>query len=73
MRWPFGKNQKKQKKKKQKKKQKTKKKEKVKKDKNTKKRAFQLSVKIFFFLRGGCPKIAFFDNLAQKTRTPKTL
>ena len=36
-----------------------KKKEKVKKHKNTKKRAFQLSVKIFFFL-GGCPKIAFF-------------
>ena len=42
--------------------------------KNTKyqKRVFQLSVKIFFFL-GGCPKIPFFDNLAQKARTQKTL
>ena len=51
------------------KKEKTKK-EKVKKHKNTKKRAFQLSVKIFLFLTG-CPKIAFFDTLAQKMRTPK--
>ena len=25
-----------------------------------------------FFIRGG-PKIPFFDNLAQKARTPKTL
>ena len=45
---------------------------KSKKHKNTKKRAFQLSVKIFFFLTG-YPKIAFFDTLAQKTRTQKTL
>ena len=37
--------------------------------KNTNKRAFQLSVKISF-LRG-CPKIPFFDNLAQKARTQK--
>ena len=81
MRWPFGpphltlkpsKKNKKPKKKTKKTNKKNKKKEKVKKHKNTKKRAFQLSVKIFFFL-GGCPKIAFFDNLAQKTRTPKTL
>ena len=88
MRWPFGpphltlkpskkkqktKNKKNQKKKNRKinKKKKTKE-EKQKKHKNTKKRAFQLSVKISFFL-GGCPKIAFFDNLAQKARTPKTL
>ena len=53
-------------------KQKNTKKRKSKKHKNTKKKAFQLSVKIVFFW-GGCPKIAFFDNLAQKTRTPKTL
>ena len=85
MRWPFGpphltlkpskKNQKRNKKTKKYKKKQTKKtkkkKQKVKKHKNTKKRAFQLSIKMFFF--GGCPKIAFFDNLAQKARTPKTL
>ena len=35
------------------------------------KRAFQLSVSVFFF--GWCPKFPFFDNLAQKARTQKTL
>ena len=83
MRWPFGpphltlKPSKKNKTKKTKQKttqKKTKKKKnqerKRKKHKNTKKRAFQLSVKIFLFLTG-YPKIAFFDTLAQKTRTQK--
>ena len=51
------------------KKQTKKKNQKVQKHKNTKKRAFQLSVKISFL--GGIPKIALFDNLAQKARTPK--
>ena len=79
---PSKKNKKKQQKNKNKKEKKTKKKttkkqkkkknqeRKRKKHKNTKKRAFQLSVKIFFFLTG-YPKIAFFDTLAQKTRTQK--
>ena len=33
---------------------------------------FQLSVKFFFFL-GGFSKFPFFDTLAQKALTPKTL
>ena len=44
---------------------------KQKKHKNAKKRAFQLSVIFSFF--GGCPKFPFFDNLAKKARTQKTL
>ena len=78
MRWPFGpphltlKPLQKQKETTKTKNKKTNKKQKVKKHKNTKKKTFQLSVKISFFW-GGCPKIAFFDNLAQKARTPKTL
>ena len=63
---------KKKQKKPQKKKDKRNKERTRKKDKNTKKGAFQLSVKIFFFL-GVCPKIAFLDNLAQKARTQETL
>ena len=81
MRWPFGpphltlkpsKKKTKQKKTTKNNKKTTKKNQerKSKKHKNTKKRAFQLSVKIFFFLTG-YPKIAFFDTLAQKTRTQK--
>ena len=84
MRWPFGPphptlkpSKKKQKNKKNKKKKKTNKKKqkkerKSKKHKNTKKKSFSVISQNFLFL-GGCPKIAFFDNLAQKTRTPKTL
>ena len=86
MRWPFGpphltlkpskKNQKRSKKTKiyKKNKPKTKKpKKKTKSKKNTipKKELFSYQSKCFFF--GGSPKIAFFDNLAQKARTPKTL
>ena len=85
MRWPFGpphltlkpskknkKNNKKTKKNKQKTTQKeTKtKKEKVKNTKIPKKRAFQLSVKIFF-LFDRVSKNCLFDTLAQKTRTQK--
>ena len=80
MRWPFGpphltlkpsKKTKQQKKNKTKNNKKKNKKEKVKNTKiPKKKRAFQLSVKLFFFLTG-YPKIAFFDTLAQKTRTQK--
>ena len=40
---------------------------KSKKHKNTKKELFSYQSKFSFL--GGCPKIAFFDNLAQKTRT----
>ena len=80
MRWPFGpphltlkpsqKNKQKQTKTKQKQNKTTKKKprKKSKKHKNTKKKSF--SVISQFFLTG-CPKIAFFDTLAQKTRTQK--
>ena len=82
MRWPFGpphltlKPSKKNKKTKQNQQNTTKKNKKEKnqerkskKHKNTKKRAFQLSVKIFLFWRG--VQNAFFDTLAQKTRTQK--
>ena len=47
------------------------KKGKARKTKKYKKWAFQLSVKIFFF--GWVSKFSFFDNLAQKARTPQTL
>ena len=40
--------------------------------KNAQKLAFQLSVKFFFFW-GGFSKFPFFDTLAQKARTQKTL
>ena len=63
---------KKHKKQKKQKKTKTKKRKKHEKNKNTQKWVFQLPVNFFFFL-GGCPKFPFFDNLAQKTRTLKTL
>ena len=43
------------------------------KTKTTQKWAFQLSVKKFSSFLGGCPKFPFFDNLAQKARTQKTL
>ena len=82
MRWPFGpphltlkpskketKNKKRNEKKKNKKK-KPKKERKRKKHKNTKKELFSYQSKFSFFL-GGCPKVACFDNLAQKTRTQK--
>ena len=65
MRWPREKNKKNKTTKKEEKQRKE-----SKKHKNTIKRAFQLSVKFFFFW-GGCSKIPFFDNLAQKARTPK--
>ena len=78
-------NKKHQKNKKQKNKQKQpnkktkKKKKKKKKKKNSKKKqqihqkiAFQFSVKFFLFL-GGFSKFPFFDILAQKARTQKTL
>ena len=87
MRWPFGpphltlkpskktkhkKQTKKNTKKTQKKPKKNQNKErKNKKHKNTKKRAFQLSVKIIFFFWQGIQKLPFFDTLAQKTRTQK--
>ena len=73
--WPLNppkKTKKKQKNKNKKNKQKNKKKQKVKKHKNTKKKSFSVISQNFLFW-GGCPKIAFFDNLAQKARTPKTL
>ena len=60
-----------QKKNKNKKKQKKEKKKKYKNTENTKKKSF--SVINHFFLLGGCPKFPFFDNLAQKARTQKTL
>ena len=57
------------------KKQKKTNKKKTKSKKNTtipKKKNFSvISQKLPFFLGGGCPKIAFFDNLAQKTPPPK--
>ena len=87
MRWPFGpphltlkpskKNQKKKQKNKKLQKNKPKKQKKETKSKKTqkyqkKKKSFSvISQNVLFF--GGCPKIAFFDNLAQKARTPKTL
>ena len=84
MRWPFGpphltlkpsnkKHQKNKKKNKQKKPNKKKEKEAPqKKQQNHQKIAFQLSVKFFLFL-GGFSKFPFFDTLAQKARTQKTL
>ena len=87
MRWPFGpphltlkpsnkKHQKKKKKKQKKNQTKQKKKEKkkppTKKQQKHQKIAFQLSVKFFLFL-GGFSKFPFFDTLAQKARTQKTL
>ena len=88
MRWPFGpphltlkpsnqntkKTKKNKKKKKPNKKTKKKKKKKPPKKKQQKhqKIAFQLSVKFFLFL-GGFSKFPFFDTLAQKARTQKTL
>ena len=59
----------KQNKKTQKKQKRKTKKEKVKNTKIPKKELFSYQSK-FLFLRG-CPKIAFFDTLAQKTRTQK--
>ena len=86
MRWPFGpphltlkpskkkqtkKN--KQKKNKQKNKKKEKKKKKPKKNsKNTKKKLFSYQ-SIFSFFLGGFSKFPFFDTLAQKACTQKTL
>ena len=88
MRWPFGpphltlkpSNKKHQKNKKKKNKTKPNKKTKKKKKKEAPKKkqqkhqkiAFQLSVKFFLFL-GGFSKFPFFDTLAQKARTQKTL
>ena len=53
-----------------KKNKKKKKKQKVKKHKNTKKRAFQLSVKISFFL-GGVQKLPFLTTWPRKRAPPK--
>ena len=50
-----------------------KKKKEVKKHINTKKRAFQLSVKIFFFLGGGVQKLPFLTTWPRKRAPPKTL
>ena len=85
MRWPFGpphltlkpskkntKTKKETKKTKEKTKKRKKKKRSKKNSKNTQNLAFQLSVKFFFFL-GGFSKYPFFDTLAQKARTQKTL
>ena len=74
---PDPKTSKKNKKKKQNKQKKRKKRKKNKKTKNTKipkkkKRAFQLSVKVFFCF-WWVSKIALFANLAKKARTQKTL
>ena len=87
MRWPFGpphltlkpsnkktpkkkKTQKKNKQKNQKKKEK--KDDQKKQQQKHQKMAFQLSVKFFLFF-GGFSKFPFFDILAQKAWTPKTL
>ena len=70
MRWPFGPPHLT-----LKKKQKTKNKKKKKKTRKTKKyskMSFSVISQNFLFW-GGCPKFPFFDNLAQKARTPKTL
>ena len=84
MRWPFGpphltlkpSNKKHPPKKKETKKKPNKKKEKkkppTKKQQKHQKKAFQLSVKFFLFL-GGFSEFPFFDTLAQKARTQKTL
>ena len=86
MRWPFGPphltlkpSKKKQPKKKNKQKKKQKKTKKKKKKRNPQKKqqkhqkiAFQLSVNFFLFL-GGFSKFPFFDTLAQKACTQKTL
>ena len=83
MRWPFGpphltlkpfkKNTKTKKQRKQKKKQKNKKnKKKQKKQQKYPKISFSVISQIFLFL-GGFAKFPFFDTLAQKARTQKTL
>ena len=43
-----------------------------KKHKNTKKKLFSYQSKFSFFF-GGFPRFPFFDNLAKKARTQKTL
>ena len=81
MRWPFGpphltlkpsKKKTTKKKKTKKNKKKTKKKKTKKKQQKHQKIAFQLSVNFFLFL-GGFSKFPFFDTLAQKACTQKTL
>ena len=84
MRWPFGpphltlkpsKKNKETKKQQNKKNKKIKKKKGTKKQKNTQKcqnKSFSIISQIFLFF-GGCPKFPFFDNLAKKARTQKTL
>ena len=82
MRWPFGpshltlkpskRKHQKTKKYKDKKNKKRKNKKKQKNTKIPKKKLFSYQSN-FSFAFGGCPNFPFFDNLAEKTRTQKTL